>query len=144
MRRSTIGAAILVLLIHLTINVAAINITSPFGWRTHPITGEPDTFHSGTDIAAETGTPIVTLWDGQVVFSDYWGGYGNCVIVDHGNNTYTLYGHCSEIIVQAGENINQGQIIAYVGSTGNSTGPHLHLEIWQNGQYVDPLTVLVQ
>lgn len=128
-------------LIMAAIPAFAYTITSPFGWRTHPITGESN-FHTGTDIAAESGTPIATIFDGKVVFTDFWGGYGNCVIVEHGNSIYSLYGHCSGFAIQAGETVTQGQIIAYVGSTGNSTGPHLHLEVWKNGEYIDPMTVL--
>lgn len=138
---------IVILLILLLFNfssnkaVLALEITSPFGWRVHPISGEYS-FHTGTDIAGDYGEQITALWSGQVVYAANWGGYGNCIILSHGNNTYTLYGHCSGFAVSNGDLVNQGQSIAYIGSTGNSTGPHLHLEVWINGEYVDPMTVL--
>lgn len=140
MKQYKISTIFLVLLLQLSMAAAALTVTSPFGWRTHPITGELS-YHTGTDIAAESGTPIAAIWGGKVVFAEQWGGYGYCIIIDHGNSRYTLYAHCSSFAVQTNENVVQGQIIAYVGSTGNSTGPHLHLEVWENGKYVDPMTV---
>lgn len=118
----------------------AFAVTSAFGWRTHPIDGE-EKFHTGVDLAEEYGTPIGAIWGGKVVFSGAYGGYGNVVVIDHGNNVITLYGHCAELTVQAGQVVAQGDLIGYVGSSGYSTGPHLHLELWRNGQYVDPLTI---
>lgn len=115
-------------------------ITSPFGWRTHPITGEWK-FHSGIDIGADYGAPIPAVWAGQVIFAQEYSGYGYTVILDHGNSTYTLYGHCQSLYVAAGQAVSQGQVIAAVGSSGNATGPHLHLELIRNNQYVDPITI---
>lgn len=122
-------------------NCLAFTVTSEFGWRTHPISGDESTFHSGIDLAADEGTPITAIWSGQVIFAGEYDGYGNMVLIDHGNARYTLYGHCSEIYVEPGSVVEQGQIIAAVGSTGYSTGPHLHLELWENGQYVDPRVI---
>lgn len=129
---------VLFFLIFIQSNCFAMTVTSPFGWRSHPITGEWN-FHSGIDIGLDYGTPIPSMYDGQVVYAGVKGGYGNCIIVNHGNDIYTLYGHCSNLIASIGEKVNQGQTIALVGSTGTSTGPHLHLELWENGQYVDPM-----
>lgn len=120
--------------------VYAFIVTSPLGWREHPITHEW-TFHNGIDIAADTGDGIPALWDGQVVYAGWYDGYGNTVILSHGNTLYTLYGHCSQLYVTVGEAVEAGQIIAAVGSTGLSTGPHLHLSVWQNDQYIDPITL---
>lgn len=103
-------------------------ITSLFGWRIHPITGDRR-FHSGTDLGAATGTPVLAAYRGQVEMADYMGGYGLAVILNHNNAQQTLYGHMSEILVQPGQWVEQGTVIGRVGSTGNSTGPHLHFEV---------------
>ncbi len=104
-------------------------ISSVFGWRTHPIFGN-HRFHSGTDLAAEQGTPIVATLSGKTSTADFVGGYGLTVVLDHADGKHqTLYGHMSEIYVQPGQIIQQGEVIGRVGSTGNSTGPHLHFEI---------------
>ncbi len=103
-------------------------ITSVFGWRQHPITGDRR-FHSGTDIGAAMGTPILAATTGQVEIADWVGGYGLTVILNHNNAQQTLYGHMSEIFVQPGQVVPQGTVIGRVGSTGNSTGPHLHFEV---------------
>ncbi len=104
-------------------------ISSVFGWRTHPIFGNRR-FHSGTDLAAEQGTPIVATLSGQASTADFVGGYGLTVVLDHADGKHqTLYGHMSEIYVQPGQIVQQGEVIGRVGSTGNSTGPHLHFEI---------------
>ncbi len=103
-------------------------ITSNFGWRTHPITGNRR-FHAGMDFGAPSGTPIVAVAPGRVVVANWHGGYGKAVIIEHSNGQLqTLYGHMSEIFVQEGQIIPQGTVIGQVGSTGNSTGPHLHFE----------------
>jgi murein DD-endopeptidase MepM/ murein hydrolase activator NlpD len=102
-------------------------MTSPFGWRVHPITGNRR-FHSGQDLGAPTGTPIVSVAKGRVVVAKWHGGYGKTVIIEHDGRLQTLYGHMSEIFVQEGQEIAQGTVIGQVGSTGNSTGPHLHFE----------------
>jgi murein DD-endopeptidase MepM/ murein hydrolase activator NlpD len=105
-------------------------ITSLFGWRTHPITGDRR-FHAGTDIGAAMGTPVLAAETGTVEVADWVGGYGMTVILNHGNTQQTLYGHMSEIMVQPGQKIERGMVIGRVGSTGNSTGPHLHFEVRQ-------------
>jgi murein DD-endopeptidase MepM/ murein hydrolase activator NlpD len=103
-------------------------ITSSFGWRTHPITGNRR-FHAGMDLGAPTGTPILAVAPGRVVVANWHGGYGKTVIIEHSNGQLqTLYAHMSEIFVQEGQVIPQGMVIGHVGSTGNSTGPHLHFE----------------
>ena len=112
-------------------------VTSSFGWRCHPIYGDWR-FHSGIDVGAYYGDPIVSAGDGVVITSDWLGGYGYTVMVDHGGGMVTLYGHCSSLAVSYGEHVSAGQTIAYVGSTGASTGPHLHFELRQSGVAVDP------
>ncbi|MBW4634739.1 MAG: peptidoglycan DD-metalloendopeptidase family protein [Iphinoe sp. HA4291-MV1] len=105
-------------------------MTSLFGWRVHPITGDRR-FHSGTDIGAAMGTPVLAAYPGKVESADWLGGYGLAVILNHSNAQQTLYGHMSEIFVQPGQWVEQGTVIGRVGSTGNSTGPHLHFEVRQ-------------
>ncbi len=114
-------------------------ITSGFGWRMHPILGY-QRFHSGVDFGADYGSTIRSSDRGLVIFAGWYGGYGNAVIIDHGNNITTLYGHTSELYVSEGQAIERGQPIAAVGSTGLSTGPHLHFEVRQNGEPVDPMS----
>lgn len=114
-------------------------ITSPYGWRTHPILGNRR-FHNGIDIGAGQGANVVAANSGTVIFSGVNGGYGNCLIIDHGGGIKTLYGHCSKLLVSNGETVSAGQVIAYVGSTGLSSGPHLHYEIYVNGSTVDPMS----
>lgn len=94
--------------------------------------------HTGLDIATSTGTPIVAAASGTVTFSGYKGSYGNMIVISHGNGVQTYYGHCSKLYVSAGTQVSQGQTIAAVGSTGNSTGPHLHLEVRVNGVAYNP------
>lgn len=94
--------------------------------------------HTGLDIATSTGTPIVAAATGTVTFSGYKGSYGNMIVISHGNGVQTYYGHCSKLYVSAGTTVSQGQTIAAVGSTGNSTGPHLHLEVRINGVAYNP------
>jgi len=118
-------------------------VTSGFGWRISPW-GEDREFHQGLDIANSLGTPIVATADGRVVQSGWSGGYGNLVQIDHGNGITTMYGHNSQIVVTEGQQVGKGQIIAYLGSTGRSTGPHVHYEIRVNGNAVDPVGFLVQ
>ncbi len=112
-------------------------ITSRYGYRRHPIY-KVRKLHTGIDIAARSGTPIRCAGDGTVVHAARWGGYGNCIIVDHGGELATLYGHCSRLAVTKGQAVTQGQVIGYVGSTGLSTGPHLHFEVRKDGRPVDP------
>jgi murein DD-endopeptidase MepM/ murein hydrolase activator NlpD len=115
--------------------------TSPYGYRNHPILGVRK-LHTGIDVAASSGTSIRAAGDGTVIFAGRWGGYGNCVIIDHGGGTATLYGHCSRLGVTQEQKVTQGQVIAYVGSTGLSTGPHLHFEVRRDGRPVDPAPYL--
>ncbi|MBD1944122.1 M23 family metallopeptidase [Coleofasciculus sp. FACHB-712] len=105
-------------------------ITSLFGWRTHPISGTRR-FHAGTDLGAPLGTPVLAAFAGKVAIADWMGGYGQAVVLKHNETQETLYAHLSEILVQPGQQIEQGTVIGRVGSTGNSTGPHLHFEIRQ-------------
>ncbi|HWQ70715.1 MAG TPA: peptidoglycan DD-metalloendopeptidase family protein [Desulfitobacteriaceae bacterium] len=113
-------------------------ISSPFGWRTHPITGRKS-LHTGIDLPASAGTAINSVGAGDVILAGLYGAYGNAVIIDHGGGLSTLYGHQSQIAVSEGQSVAQGQIIGYVGSTGLSTGPHLHFEVRINGNPTDPL-----
>jgi murein DD-endopeptidase MepM/ murein hydrolase activator NlpD len=103
-------------------------ITSLFGWRTHPISGE-QRFHAGTDLGAPTGTPVLAAAKGQVETANWMGGYGLAVVIQHSSAQQTLYGHMSELFVQPGQWVEPGTVIGRVGSTGNSTGPHLHFEV---------------
>lgn len=116
-------------------------ITSDFGYRVHPILGYAR-FHDGVDFGADYGSPIWAAKDGVVIFAGWYGGYGQAVIIDHGNNVTTLYGHTSEIYVSEGETVRRGQIIAAVGSTGLSTGPHLHFEVRLSGEPTNPMNYL--
>ena len=112
-------------------------ITSEFGWRTHPIFGRAR-FHSGLDIGGDYGMPIYAAAGGTVIYAGWISGYGNAVIIDHGGGVTTLYGHNDSLNVSEGENVAQGQVIAMCGSTGNSTGPHCHFEVRENGEPVSP------
>lgn len=114
-------------------------ITSPYGWRTHPIYGTRK-LHKGTDIGASYGTEVWAADSGTVITSEYSSSYGNYVVIYHGDNTSTLYAHMSSRAVSVGESVSQGQTIGYVGSTGNSTGAHLHFEVYVNGSTVDPMS----
>ncbi|ORT98854.1 Peptidase, M23/M37 family [Anaerovibrio sp. JC8] len=110
------------------------DISSPYGLRW----GGSD-FHPGIDIADDYGTPIVATADGIVTVAGWnSGGYGNMVDIDHGNGYMTRYGHAQQVVVSAGEHVKRGQVIAYMGSTGFSTGPHVHYEVRVNGQLVNP------
>lgn len=114
-------------------------ITSYFGYRDNPFGNGPTEFHNGIDIAAPTGTPIMAVASGQVAWSYYSSSAGNWIGIDHGNGTYSVYMHMSSRIAQEGDYVTGGQVIGLVGSTGRSSGPHLHLSIRLNGNYVDPL-----
>ncbi|MEW6307972.1 MAG: M23 family metallopeptidase [Bacillota bacterium] len=116
-------------------------ITSPFGVRTSPF-GWGVQFHSGIDIAARDGTPIVATGDGRVTFVGWKSSYGRTVELEHGYGYATLYGHCSKVIVSVGQKVKKGTVIAYMGSTGQSTGPHVHYEVRVNGKLVNPRTYM--
>lgn len=115
------------------------NITSYYGRRFHPVLKKYKT-HTGIDIGASSGSSIVAANKGVVIVAGWQSGYGNTVIIDHGGGIATLYGHCSRLLVHAGQSVDASQIIAKVGSTGLSTGPHLHFEVIRNGATVDPLS----
>ena len=112
-------------------------ITSPFGYRIHPILGYYK-FHTGIDIGARYGTKILAANSGTVITAAYNDGYGNYVMVDHGGGIVTLYAHSSQLLVKKGDKVLRGQAIALVGSTGMSTGAHLHFEVRYNGNYQEP------
>ncbi len=116
-------------------------VTSSFGPRIHPISGRSHS-HSGLDIAAPAGTPIGATSAGTVTFAGVRGGYGNLVIIDHGDGRETRYAHADRLLVQPGQRVFAGQQVATVGATGSATGPHLHLEVRLNGEAVDPAPLL--
>jgi murein DD-endopeptidase MepM/ murein hydrolase activator NlpD len=116
-------------------------ITSSFGWRVHPILGT-SRLHNGVDFGAEYGSVIRAADNGVVISAEWTGGYGNAVIIDHGNGLTTLYGHTSQMYVTVGQAVQKGQPIAAVGSTGFSTGPHLHFEVRRQGEPIDPMPFL--
>lgn len=120
--------------IYLAVTPVSGHITSRYGSRESIRSHD----HQGLDIATKTGTPIKAVADGTVKFSGEKSGYGNLIILDHGNGITTYYGHCSKLYVKQGEKVTAGDEIAAVGSTGNSTGPHLHFEIRKDGVYVNP------
>ena len=117
--------------------VAGGRVGSPFGFRIDPITGR-SALHTGLDFPADIGTPIVAAAGGVVVVQDVHPAYGNMVEIDHGNNLITRYAHASRVLVTKGDIVKRGQKIAEVGSTGRSTGPHLHFEVWVSGVVQDP------
>jgi murein DD-endopeptidase MepM/ murein hydrolase activator NlpD len=113
-------------------------LTSPFGIRVHPIF-RIRRLHTGVDIAAEWGSPVYAAAPGRVIYTGWFGGYGKIVLIDHGGGASTLYGHLSAILVTPGSQVARGALIGRVGSTGYSTGPHLHFEVRLNGRPVNPL-----
>ncbi len=113
-------------------------VTSRYGWRTHPIYGSRR-FHAGVDIGAGNGATIRAATSGKVIHAGPSSGYGNLVVIDHGNGFSTAYAHQSRIKVSNGQKVSRGDVVGYVGSTGNSTGPHLHFETRINGDTVDPM-----
>ena len=116
-------------------------ITSYFGWRTHPIFGTTK-YHSGMDIAVDYGTSIMAADSGTVIYSGWLGGYGYAVMIDHGSGLVTLYAHNQSLNVYEGQYVSKGTCIAYAGSTGYSTGPHCHFEVRLHGEVTEPLNYL--
>ena len=116
-------------------------VGSPFGYRVHPILGVRK-LHTGIDLSAPSGTPIVAAATGTVILSQTYGGYGRAVVIDHGGGIATLYAHQSERAVSVGETVDRGQVVGYVGCSGSCTGPHLHFEVRKNGVPVNPLDYL--
>jgi len=114
-------------------------VSSEYGYRVDPVTGARGAFHAGIDIAYPSGTVISAVKEGTVVAANYYtNGYGYHVIIDHGGGYKTLYGHCSSLLVNVGDKVTKGQAVGKVGSTGKSTGPHLHLNVYVNGETVNP------
>ncbi|KWX75835.1 murein hydrolase activator EnvC family protein [Paenibacillus jilunlii] len=124
--------------------VGSARISSPYGLRTHPVTGEVGKMHTGTDFAVPQGTSIHAADSGTVIVAEWWSGYGYTVVIDHGGGVWTLYGHIREggIKVSVGERVSRGQTIAESGATGRVTGPHLHFEVRIDGKPVDPMPYL--
>jgi len=117
-------------------------ITSTFGHRENPFTGENVETHKGVDIRGPIGAPVRAMAKGEVEFAGLRGGFGNCIMLKHANGFETLYGHLSKILVSVGQQIAIGQEIGNIGSTGRSTGPHLHYEVHKNGEKIDPKNFL--
>ena len=120
---------------------ASSRITSQYGYRIHPVY-KTKKFHSGIDIGAPYGVDILAAADGTVTLATTNGGYGKCVIINHGSGITTLYGHNSTLLVSVGNKVTKGQVIAKAGSTGVPTGPHLHFEVRVNGSTTDPMQYL--
>jgi len=118
-------------------------LTSDFGMRTHPVLGGRRN-HKGVDLAAPTGTPVYATADGLIGRADWFSSYGNYVQIEHGAELETRYGHLSRIAVSAGDRVHKGDLIGYVGSTGRSTGPHLHYEVRVAGDAVNPIPYMVE
>ena len=118
-------------------------ITSDYGERTHPISGAWD-FHSGIDLAAAAGTCIYPIYAGEVTATGWSQSYGNYIKLRHSSNLETIYCHCETILRKEGEKVTVNDVIAQVGSTGVSTGPHLHLSVLADGYYVDPMNLYSQ
>lgn len=113
-------------------------ITSPFGFRMHPVLGVWKG-HTGVDIGVSSGSPVYAAASGKVIVAQWYGGYGYAVVIDHGSGLSTLYGHNSSLKVSVGQAVSKGDVVALSGSTGISTGPHLHFEVRESGNYVDPM-----
>jgi murein DD-endopeptidase MepM/ murein hydrolase activator NlpD len=118
------------------------SITSVFGYRSDPFDSENAEYHPGIDFKGQKGDPVKTTANGKVIFTGWKGGYGNCIIVKHKNDFETLYGHLSHINVREGQEVVTGDVIGKVGSTGHSTGAHLHYEVRKNGKPINPAKFL--
>jgi murein DD-endopeptidase MepM/ murein hydrolase activator NlpD len=144
--KKTIVLVLILMFVVTTGEATDFPVTSPFGWRNDPYTGEWK-FHSGVDLGYEYGAAIPAIYDGVVVYAgDNNDGYGNCVLLYHPSiDAYTRYGHCSILYVYQGQQVQAGDVIALIGSTGRSTGPHLHLEYivdtTDGYQYVNPMNL---
>jgi murein DD-endopeptidase MepM/ murein hydrolase activator NlpD len=114
-------------------------ISDGFGMRRNPFSGEGRETHEGLDIAVDFGTPVTTTADGLIIYAAPHAGYGNLVIIYHSNGITTRYGHLSRITVEPGQRVKRGDQIGHAGSTGRSTGPHVHYEIRENDQALDPM-----
>ncbi|WP_404320673.1 M23 family metallopeptidase [Arthrobacter luteolus] len=127
-----------------SVPVDGLVITSPFGWRLNPITGYGQEWHTGTDFRGALGTDVRSARTGTVTEAGWHttGGGGLRIVVDHGDGVLTTYNHLNDIWVEPGQQVEEGQVIGAVGSTGNSTGPHLHFEVLINGEYIDPMSWL--
>jgi murein DD-endopeptidase MepM/ murein hydrolase activator NlpD len=126
---------------HASARVAGIIVTSGMGMRVNPILGRR-MFHAGTDLAASVGAPVRATADGDVARAGWAGGYGLLIVLHHQDGYETRYGHLSRVAVSEGEAVRKGQLIGYVGTTGRSTGPHLHYEIRHDGEAINPLPYL--
>jgi len=116
-------------------------LSSKYGIRNDPFTGKPE-FHKGVDLAGKEGSDIFSVAAGVVTWAGKRYGYGNLVEINHGNGYVTRYGHCKKVLVHVGDTVKKGQLISKMGSTGRSTGPHVHFEVWVNGKTVDPTKYL--
>ena len=127
----------------LELPIPPTKITSPFGYRTDPIDGKRR-FHAGIDLRAKIGTPIKSVMSGEVIYSGWKKGYGNIIVIRHKNGIETKYAHNSKLLVSRGDRVNAGDTIALSGSSGRSTGPHLHFEVVKDGKPINPLIFLKQ
>lgn len=123
--------------------VEHVTLTSDFGMRTHPVLGGRRA-HKGVDLAGPTGTPVYATADGTVGMAQWFSSYGNYVQIEHGAGLETRYGHLSGYTVEAGQKVHKGDLIGYIGSTGRSTGPHLHYEVRVDGEAVNPIPYMVE
>ncbi len=119
--------------------VSSLYVTCPYGYRTHPVTGQLNNFHNGVDLGMPQGSPIYATRSGTVTTAHYSNSWGYQVVINHGDGFSSMYAHMTHYIVSVGQHVEQGQVIGYVGSTGWSTGPHLHFTIYYNGGTVNPM-----
>lgn len=122
--------------------VSSLIVTCPFGYRTHPVTGQKNNFHNGVDLGMPKGSPIFATRSGTVTQVRYSNSWGNQVVINHGDGFSSMYAHMTHYIVTNGQQVSKGQVIGYVGSTGWSTGPHLHFTIYLNGTAVNPMNYI--